>query len=101
MSRSNSPSLLQRHKLLLTALLVLGVICIFLGNTFINLIHNKLEYKRLQKRSEQLNKEYEDLQAKLDLLQKKDPAFVEHLARVQYHMSAPGEIEYRFDPKAK
>lgn len=92
-------ALLQHRKPLLLALLAVGALCWFLGSSFINLVHNKLEYKRLRKLSVQLDREYEQLQEKLDLLQKQDPAYIERLARVKYHMSLPGETEYRFPTK--
>lgn len=91
--------LIKNRKPLLWLLLATVAICWFLGNSFINLIHNKFEQKRLTKLSAQLDKKYEQLQAQLDLLNKQDPAYIERLARVQYHMSRPGEIEYRFKKK--
>ena len=70
-----------------------------MGKNFSDLIHNKLEQNRLTKVSQQLDKEHEELQAQLELLQKQDPAYIERLARVKYHMSLPGETEYRFKTK--
>lgn len=89
----------RNRKLLLGAGVVLAAIVWFLGSSIRNIVHNKLEYKRLQKYSAQLDKEYEELQATLILLEKQDPAYIERLARVQYHMSLPGETEYRFKNK--
>ena len=89
----------RNRKLLLGAGVVLAAIVWFLGSSIRNIVHNKLEYKRLQKYSAQLDKEYEELQATLVLLEKQDPSYIERLARVQYHMSAPGETEYRFKNK--
>jgi len=88
----------NRKLLLWTGLIVVAVIW-FLGSSIRDIVHNKLEYKRLQKYSARLDKEYEELQAKLLLLQAQDPAYIERLARVQYNMSLPGEIEYRFKNK--
>lgn len=91
--------LIKNRKLLLWTFLLIVVVCWFLGNSFLNLIHNKLEQKRLTKVSAQLDQQYEQLQAQLDLLNSQDPAYVEQLARVQYNMSRPGETEYRFSVK--
>ena len=91
--------LIRNKKPLLLALLAAAVLCAFLGSSFVNLIHNKLEYKRLTHLSTQLDKEYEALQSRLDLLKNEDPDYVERLARVKYHMSLPGETEYRFKSK--
>ncbi len=91
--------LIKNRKLLLGAFLAIAAVCWFLGSSFVNLIHNKLEQKRLTKASAQLDQEYEQLQAKLELLKKQDPAYIEYLARVQYNMSRPGETEYRFSTK--
>ena len=91
--------LVKNRKLLLWAFLAVVAFCWFLGNSFLNLIHNKLEQKRLTKVSAQLDKEYDQLQAQLDLLKAQDPVYIEGLARVQYNMSRSGETEYRFDIK--
>ena len=92
-------AIIRNRKLLLWAFLAVAALCWFLGKNFTDLIHNKLEQKRLAQVSVQLDEEHEQLQKKLNLLQAQDPAYMEHLARVQYHMSAPGETEYRFKTK--
>ena len=89
----------RNRKLLLWAALILTAVIWFLGSSIRDIVHNKLEYKRLQKYSAQLDKEYEQLQAKLALLESQDLTYIEHLARVKYHMSLPGETEYRFNNK--
>ena len=91
--------LIKNRKPLLLALLAAAAVSWFLGSSFINLIHNKLEYKRLTRLSAQLDKEYEALQAQRELLEKQDPQYIEKIARVKYHMSLPGETEYRFKTK--
>ena len=92
-------ALIIRHrKPLLAAVLAVAAVCWFLGSSFINLIHNKMEFNRLTHLSAELDTQYEDLQKRLDLLEKQDPAYLERVARVQYHMSAPGETEFRFTP---
>ncbi len=91
--------LIKNRKLLLWLLLAVILFCIFLGNNFLNLIDNKREQGRLTKHSVQLDKEYEELQTQLQLLKDQDPVYIEKVARVEYNMSAPDEIEYRFETK--
>lgn len=92
-------ALIIRHrKPLLAAVLAVAAVCWFLGSSFVNLIHNKMEFNRLTRLSAELDTQYEDLQKRLDLLEKQDPAYLERVARVEYHMSAPGETEFRFTP---
>lgn len=88
--------LFRNRKLLFWAGILLLTIIWFLGSTIRDIVHNKLEYMRLKKYSAHLDQEYDMLRTNLDLLQKQDPAYIEHLARVQYNMSLPGETEYRF-----
>ncbi len=91
---------IQRNKKPL--LIIIGVIAVvvwFLGNSFVNLIHNKMELNRLTKLSEQLDQKYEELKSEQKLLQEQNPAHIERLARIKYHMSAAGEREFRFKNK--
>lgn len=90
--------IIRNRKPLLAAVLLAAAVCWFLGSSFVNLIHNKMEYKRLTRVSAELDSQYEDLQRKLELLKKQDPDYLERVARVQYHMSAAGETEFRFTP---
>lgn len=91
-------SLPRNRKLLIIAILALVIVCcvVFLGKTIVDLIHNKKEFKRLTRQSAQLDKEHDALLKRLELLHTHDRAYLERLARVQYHMSAPGETEFRF-----
>ena len=89
----------RNRKLLLWGTLIVAAVIWFLGSSIRDIVHNKLEYKRLEKYSARLDQEYEELQSNLELLEKQDPAYIERLARVQYHMSLPGETEYRFTTK--
>ena len=92
-------ALIIRHrKPLLAAVLAVAAGCWFLGSSFLNFIHNKMGFYRLTRLSAELDTQYEDLQKRLDLLEKQDPAYLERVARVEYHMSAPGETEFRFTP---
>ncbi|MBO7238764.1 MAG: septum formation initiator family protein [Elusimicrobiaceae bacterium] len=92
-------AIIRNRKVLLWACIAVAALCWFLGKNFTDLIHNKLEQKRLAKVSAQLDQEHEQLQAQLDLLKAQDPAYIERLARVEYNMSLPGETEYRFKTK--
>lgn len=91
--------LIHNKKPLLLITLAAVVICWFLGSSFLNLVHNKMEFNRLSKYSAQLDKDHEALQAQLELLNKQDPAYMQRLARIKYHMSAKGEMEFRFQNK--
>jgi len=92
--------LLIRNRKFLLGVFIVGVLCcFFLGNSILNLIDNKREQRRLTKLSAQLDKEYEQLHAQLELLKAQDPAYIERIARTQYNMAAPDETEYRFNPK--
>lgn len=88
--------IIRNRKPLIAAVLAVVAVCWFLGSSFLSLIHNKIEYKRLTEVSAQLDKQYEDLQTELALLKKQDPAYIERIARVKYHMSKNGETEFRF-----
>ena len=90
---------MQYRKPLILACVALLVVCGFLYKSISGLIHNKREQKRLVRVSVQLDQEHEQLRQKLELLKNQDPAYIEHLARVKYHMSLPGETEYRFKTK--
>jgi len=92
-------TLLHYRKPLLILCIAVLVVCGFLYKSITGLIHNKREQKRLAKVSMQLDKEYEQLQEKLELLKNQDPVYIEQIARVKYHMSLPGETEYRFKTK--
>ncbi len=91
--------IVRNRKPLIAAALAVAAVCWFLGSSFTSLIHNKIELKKLSSQTVELDEQYEQLQEKLDLLKKQDPAYMERVARVQYHMSKPGETEFRFSPK--
>ena len=77
-------------------MLVLGVLVFPVGNSLFNLWHNKSELRRLSRKRDKLDVQYEQLLAEKQLLENRDPAYMEQLARLRYHMAKPGEIEYRF-----
>lgn len=89
-------TILRNKKPLLFVLGTTAVVIFFLGSSFLSLVHNKLELKKLQKQSAALDKEHEELQDTLALLKKQDPAYMERIARIKYHMTKKGETEFRF-----
>lgn len=99
MTQELTDLLLRNKKPLLWGAGLTAVVIFFLGSSFISLAHNKLELKKLQKQSAALDKEYTKLQAVMALLEKQDPAYLERLARVKYHMTKKGETEFRFSAK--
>ena len=92
-------TLFRNKKPLLIAILAIAVGIWFLGSSFLNLIHNKLELRRLIALSQELDSQYEKLKARQRLLEKQDPIYLNKIARIEYHMSAPGETEFRFTEK--
>ena len=78
-------------------LLVIGVI--WLGGSCVSLVHNKMEKSKLLNHSASLDKEYETLLHTKELLETQDPALVEEIARTEYGLAKPGQIEFRFTDK--
>lgn len=89
---------LRNKKLLLWLLAAVVVVIFFLGSSFLSLGHNKLEMNRLEQQNAALDKEYEQLLVLQKNLEEKEPSLVEEIARTQYGMLKPGEIEFRFNP---
>lgn len=89
----------RQKKLLLWGIILMAAVVFSLGGSFISLVHNKLEFKKLQKQSATLDKEYKALQETWTLLQRQDPAYMERLARAKYHLTKKGETEFRFSSK--
>ena len=87
-----------RQKFLLWGSLVTLLAALWLGGGIYNLAHNKWEIHRLTKKREQLDAQYQELLKEKKLLEDKDPAYMETLARMRYHLVKPGEIEFRFNP---
>ena len=85
-----------KQKIIILTAVGVAALGIFLGGSIFNWVHNKLELRRLTKKSAQLDVEYQKLLAEKKLLQEKDPKYMETLARTRYHMVKPGEIEFRF-----
>lgn len=83
-------------KVIIISVLILVVLVFPVGNSLFNLWHNKSELRRLARKRDKLDAQYEQLLAEKKLLEEKDPAYMEQLARLRYNMVKPGEIEYRF-----
>ncbi len=87
--------LLRNKKPLLLAVGLVAVVIFFLGSSFLSLVHNKLEMRKLTKQSALLDVQHQELTKKMELLKKQDLDYVEELARTQYNMVKPGEIQFR------
>ena len=85
-----------KQKLLILTAVGIAAFCIFLGSSIFSLVHNKLELRRLTKKSAKLDVQYQQLLEEKKLLEQKDPKYMETLARTRYNMVKPGEIEFRF-----
>ena len=75
------------------------IAALWLGNTVRNLVHNKTELQRLTHQTVQLDTEYEQLLEMRALLEAQDPALIEKIARTEYGLAKPGEVEFRFSTK--
>lgn len=87
--------MLKRIKFRYIVLLGLIAFMLFNGSLY-GLIHNKRELSKLKKQSSELDEEYVRLVAELARLESADEKYLEEVARGKYHMSKPGEIEFRF-----
>ncbi len=93
-------SLLSRYKKsLLWGCLILGVLALLLGGSILNLFHNKLEKRKLTRQSAKLDQEYTQLKSLKERLDKHDMDLLEEIARTEYHLAKPNEVEFRFDTK--
>ena len=92
-------TLIKNRKPLLLGLGILLIISMWLGSSIVNLVHNKLENKKLARQSVELDREYQELLLKKERLEKQDPALIEDIARTEYNLAKPNEIEVRFSTK--
>lgn len=92
-------TLVKNRKPLLAGLTLLAVGCLWIGGSLLNLVHNKLEKKKLLHRRIVLEQEYVDLQHTLGLLKNQDPILLEKIARTEYDLAKPNEVEFRFQVK--
>ena len=83
--------------MVLTGIVLIAVL--WLGNTVRNLVHNKTELQRLTRQTVQLDTEHEQLLEMRALLEAEDPALIEKIARTEYGLAKPGEVEFRFSTK--
>ena len=89
-------TLLKNKKALLWGISLLAVAVLLLGGNLISLAHNKIELRRLHRQNIRLDEEYQTLVKTKKQLQQEDPVLLEKLARTQYHLAKPDEIEFRF-----
>ncbi len=91
-------NLSHRQKLFFWGTVGALVAILWLGGGTFNLIHNKMEIRRLNQKRAYLDMQYQQLLATKQLLENKDPHYMETLARLHYNLVKPGEIEFRFTP---
>ena len=96
MTQDLKATLLRNKKPLLLAFGLAVVVVFFLGSSFLSLVHNKLEMRKLAKQSIELDEQHKELLRKMERLQKQDLTYIEEIARTQYNMVKPGEIQFRF-----
>lgn len=94
-------TLVKNRKPLLAGLGLLAVLVLWLGSSIVSLVHNKIETNRLVRKSAALDTEHENLLHTKDLLEKQDPVLIEQIARTEYDLAKPNEIEFRFTDKSK
>jgi len=87
-------NLKKKIKLRHIILIIMALFILFNGSLF-NLIHNRFEIYKLNKRNAELDKEYAALEEELKKLESGDLKYLEKISRVKYHMSKPGEVEVR------
>lgn len=92
-------ALLKNKKPLLWGIALLAVAVLLLGGNLVSLVHNKIELRRLHRHNAHLDEEYQTLLQTKQQLQEEDPELLEKLARTQYNLAKPDEIEFRFKTK--
>ncbi len=95
MKRSASGKFTLTPKIIILGIVILLVLVLPIGNSLFNWWHNQAELRRLTQKRAKLDAKYGQLLAEKKLLETRDPAYMEQLARINYHMVKPGEIEYR------
>lgn len=96
MRTKNSSFNWKKHRVLIVLGVMVLVLGLFLGQSILNLGHNKKEKYLLKKQTARLDTEYEQLADTLEKLKQHDPALLEQIARTQYDLAKPNEIEFRF-----
>lgn len=96
MTENLAEALRRNKKPLLWGITLTAVVLLFLGGSFLSLAHNKLEKLKLSKRSVKLDQEYKQLSQLKEQLEAEDLKLIEKIARTEYHLVKPGEVEFRF-----
>lgn len=92
--------MLKKHQKALVGVAVITlVVLLVVGGSIYNLVHNQREKHRLLKKQARLEEEYSRLVVVKEKLENGDLALLEQIARTQYHLAKPGEIEFRFTDK--
>ncbi len=99
MTHELTETLRRNKKPLLWGIFLTAVVILFLGGSFVSLIHNKIEKYKLSERTKQLDKDFDRLTQLKEKLEQEDPQLIEQIARTEYHLVKPGEIEFRFTRK--
>ena len=99
MTQELTDTLRRNKKLLLWGLALTTVVVLCFGGSFLSLVHNKVEKTKLTKRSKQLDQDYERLTQLKEKLEQEDPELIEQIARTEYNLVKPGEVEFRFNTK--
>ena len=92
-------NLIKNKKPLLWGLGLLAVVALFLGGNLISLAHNHVEKRKLVRQNTQLDAQYQKLLHTKQRLEEDDPALLEEIARTQYDLAKPNEVEFRFSDK--
>lgn len=92
-------TLVKNRKPLLVGVCLLGVVMLWIGGSLMSLVHNKMEKNKLQQQSKMLDQEHQELLHTKALLEAQDETLLEQIARTQYDLAKPGEIQFRFPPK--
>ena len=93
-----------RKKIFKNRVVLFLLICLFLflfgNNKFRRVIMGYIQVNKMKKELVELEEENERLKQQLNIV-KKDPFYIEEIARKELGLLKPGEIEYRFIKKEK
>ena len=92
-------TIIENRKPLLAGAVLLAIGGLWIGGSLVNLVHNKLEKKKLLRQHVKLEQEYKKLLHTRELLEKQDPDLLEKIARTEYDLAKPNEVEFRFQVK--
>ena len=101
MKKRLSETLRRNKKPLLWGISMAAIVVLFLGGSFLSLVHNKKEKYKLTQTIKQLDKDYVRLKELKEKLENEDPELFEQIARTEYNLVKPGEAEFRFTQKQK